>query len=126
MELRPIPGLPDYAADIDGMIWRVTKQRAGRQYLIPHRLAPHLSSWGYLLVNIYDRAVKRQRSIPAHRLVALAFHGGPKSPRLIVHHKDNNRQNNRPENLEWTTYRENNLAAWETRQAKYLTNDLSI
>ena len=41
-----------------------------------------------------------------HRVVAMAFvimiYG-----KLVVNHKDNNKLNNRAENLEWTTQKEN-------------------
>ena len=43
----------------------------------------------------------------AHRLVAHAFVDGRTDERNIVHHKDENRQNNYWKNLEWCTVREN-------------------
>lgn len=47
----------------------------------------------------------------AHHLVALAFWGKPPKGKNQVNHKDLNRANNRPENLEWCDQREN-LAHW--------------
>lgn len=47
----------------------------------------------------------------AHHLVALAFLGQPPKGKTQVNHKDLNRSNNRPENLEWCNQREN-LAHW--------------
>lgn len=38
-----------------------------------------------------------------HRIVATAFHGGPEAETDVVDHIDNNGENNRPENLRWTT-----------------------
>lgn len=43
----------------------------------------------------------------AHHLVALAFIGEPPEGRPFVNHKDLNRSNNRPGNLEWCSQREN-------------------
>ena len=45
-----------------------------------------------------------------HRIVAYAFIGEPPTAQhIIVDHKDTNRQNNRPENLQWVTRLENAL-----------------
>ncbi len=55
---------------------------------------------GYQHVNLYrDKKMKR---CPVHRLVALAFVGGY-GPDLVVNHKDENKLNNRWDNLEWCT-----------------------
>lgn len=48
-------------------------------------------------------------SIPIHRIVATAFHGGAPTNGYVVDHIDTNKQNNRPENLRWVTRLENIL-----------------
>jgi len=42
-------------------------------------------------------------SVRIHRIVATAFHGVPPTKEHVAHHIDNNKQNNRPENLMWVT-----------------------
>jgi hypothetical protein len=42
-----------------------------------------------------------------HKLVCLAFHGNPIAKTMVVNHKDSNRSNNRPDNLEWVTQSQN-------------------
>lgn len=44
-----------------------------------------------------------------HRIVAFAFLGKPEEDKMVVDHKDTNRQNNRPENLRWLTRLDNVL-----------------
>lgn len=60
---------------------------------------------GYETVTIYDKRYK------IHRLVAQAFIPNPqKLPQ--VNHIDGNKLNNRADNLEWITNRENMLHSW--------------
>lgn len=54
--------------------------------------------------------------VQVHRIVATAFHGVAPSSQHIVDHKDTNRQNNRPENLQWLTKLENALSNPITRK----------
>lgn len=44
-----------------------------------------------------------------HRLVALAFLGEPPFPGAVVNHKDGDKTNNTPENLEWCSCSENEI-----------------
>jgi hypothetical protein len=71
----------------------------------------HLDNGGYLrtCIRVDGKAAKHQ----IHRLVAMAFVGGYDKCRQI-NHIDGNKINNRPENLEWVSSRENVLHAWRT------------
>lgn len=44
-----------------------------------------------------------------HRLVALAFFGEPPFPDAVINHKDGDKTNNAPENLEWCSCSENEI-----------------
>jgi hypothetical protein len=59
---------------------------------------------GYLRVSLCKNNIRKNYLI--HRLVAENFIGYRDSP-MQINHKDFNRQNNRPENLEWVTRKEN-------------------
>lgn len=50
----------------------------------------------------------------ARTLVCLAFHGYPPGPEYEVNHKDGNKHNNQPNNLEWTTRGENIEHAYQS------------
>ncbi len=54
--------------------------------------------------------------VGVHRIVATAFLGEAPSDQHVVDHKDTNRQNNRPENLQWVTKLENALKNPITRK----------
>ena len=65
---------------------------------------------GYRIINLCKDG--QQKSFFVHRLVALTFLGEPSSPDLVVNHKDGNKLNNIPENLEWVTQIENMHHYW--------------
>src|ERR1700761_5934498 len=50
----------------------------------------------------------KQTSRLVHRLVAIAFIGSPPTPDHTVNHKDYDKSNNLPSNLEWMGQAENN------------------
>lgn len=64
---------------------------------------------GYRQINM--RKDGKSRSGLVHRLVARAFIGPPPTPEHQVNHKDLNKSNNVPENLEWVTHVANILHA---------------
>lgn len=63
---------------------------------------------GYYVVNLRVQGKANIRCV--HRLVAEAFIPNPEN-KPTVNHKDGNKQNNNIDNLEWATYRENNIHA---------------
>ncbi len=72
---------------------------------MPERvLTPHWDKFGYLHIRLNRE--NHQRSFLIHRLVAQAFVANPKGF-SEVNHKDENKQNNSVENLEWCSRRYN-------------------
>lgn len=61
---------------------------------------------GYMYVNLYNKESSITRSV--HRLVAMAFLPNP-DDKPEVNHINEDKTDNRVENLEWTTSHENNV-----------------
>jgi len=73
--------------------------------------AIHKDKDGYLHINIKKKEAKRYTHQGIHRLVAMAFIPNPEN-KECVNHIDSNRQNNKVENLEWVTPKENHTHAY--------------
>lgn len=102
VELRPVPGVPVYAAGSDGHIYSVGRRwRTGR----PRRLAESANPRsGYMQVEI--RIDGRQATLPVHRLVATAWLG-EKPEGEVRRHLNGNKADNRPVNLAYGTHQDN-------------------
>lgn len=74
-------------------------------------LKPYVQAGGYMEVCFV--ASRRRYRVLVHRLVAMAFVDGF-HPDKCVNHKNGDKLDNRPENLEWVTKAENTAHAWET------------
>lgn len=68
-------------------------------------LKPHLNKYGYLTIHLRDK--NRSKVLQCHRLVMLTFEPISNSETMEVNHKNENKQDNRLSNLEWTTHLEN-------------------
>lgn len=101
IQVRQIPGYPEYAATNDGRILKV--KRNGFKFITPRD-----NGTGYVIVHVRDLNGKNViRKV--HRLMALAFIGPQPSPKHEVCHINGRRDDNRIENLKWDT-RKNNIA----------------
>lgn len=70
-------------------------------------LKPIRSENNYLSYTLYDPNIHKKKRFLAHRLVALSFIPNPKNlPH--VNHKDENKENNNVDNLEWCSPLYNN------------------
>lgn len=89
-----------YAVSNMGRVKRIQFGRYTKngEYLIQ----PQANKHGYMEITFSPRTRVR-----VHRLVCRAFHGEPLPEQTDVNHKDNDRTNNRAENLEWMTRKEN-------------------
>lgn len=82
----------------------------------PRFLKPAKNSRGYMALKLSNR--EASKSVKIHRLVAQHFVPGYR-PELDVNHKNYNKLDNRAENLEWVTRRENNIHAISNGRVHY-------
>ena len=101
--------------DIDGYAGKYQVSNEGNVRRVSKRtLKPQKRRHGYLSVWLYD-GHNHAIQVSVHRLVASAFVPNPNGY-LEVNHKDENKQNNRADNLEWCTRSENCLYAGRSKR----------
>lgn len=96
-----IPGVPRYLANKKGEILSVRNSVVTFGSFTGAYKRIHIQGLGYVYV---------------HKLVCLAFHGVPKPGFNYVNHKDGNKLNNAPANLEWVSPSENIYHSWKMRK----------
>lgn len=112
---KPIEGYEDYLVSNLG---RVKSLKFGKEKI----LSPGHNGWGYLDVGLCKNGQKKHQLV--HRLVALAFIPNPKNlPE--VNHKNEDKTNNRADNLEWVSSKENiNYGTRTLRAAEKLSKKI--
>jgi DNA-binding XRE family transcriptional regulator len=96
----------DYKVEVSNK-GRVKKYRNNNCILKSFPNNPKKYSYVFLQSNT------KGKSYPVHRLVLTAFIGEPPE-KYVCNHKDGNKSNNIPENLEWVTSSENAIHAIKT------------
>lgn len=96
---KTIEGWSDYQVSNQGRFKSFKRSADGKL------LTPYLNKYGYLTVHLRDK--KRSKVMQCHRLVLSTFEPIPNSDVMEVNHKNEDKQDNRLSNLEWTTHLEN-------------------
>ena len=101
MMIRPIPIFNGkYAVTSNGEVINTKTNKI---------LKPYVSTNGYAMVSIQDRGEIYNKTI--HRLVAQAFLPNPDNLPVVMH-LNNNKLDNRVQNLKWGSQKENVDQAW--------------
>jgi hypothetical protein len=102
---------PNFWVSTEGRVKRaayIQTRADGVQRKMPERIScgiVHANGYFYTSLKPY------RNSAAIHELVATAFLAARPQNARTVNHKDGNKLNNRPENLEWASYQENNRHA---------------
>lgn len=106
---KPIPFLGGcYEASDHG---RIRRAIAGKRTRVGRVRALQKNQSGYLHCVVYTGPTGKPRDLRVHVAVAHAFLGAPVGDKRCVNHKDGDKTNNHPGNLEWCTFRENAIHA---------------
>ena len=110
---RLCEGFPKYEVGSDGSIWSLNYNHSG----LRKQLRQYKDEDGYTYIFFVVNRKRYKRII--HRLVLCAFIPKP-SPKHQCNHKNGIRHDNRLENLEWVTSRENTIDGW--KRGRVFTN----
>lgn len=115
VEWKPIKGYEGlYEVSNDGRVRRLRFTNGSHDFEKVRECKQTLNTWGYMTVNLSKNGKGNTKRV--HRLVANAFLG---ESNLQIDHIDGNKQNNRLDNLEYVTPKENTNRAWKKGIAKY-------
>ena len=110
-----IKGFENYKVNKQGVIVsksRVSKQKNGKNYTVKEKIMkPQIDNTGYIVFGLRN-SNKKTKKVYLHRILAESFIPNIEN-KPCVNHKDGVKYNNNLNNLEWCTYKENNIHAFD-------------
>lgn len=111
-----IKGFENYKVNKQGIVVsksRVSLQKNGKKYTVKEKIMrPQIDNTGYIVFGLRNNK-KETKKVYLHRILAECFIINNEN-KPCVNHKDGVKYNNSLSNLEWCTYKENNIHAFET------------
>lgn len=106
--IKPIKDFDGYFISDDGKVYcNLGKgNRRNNKFISPYEIKPRLTRTGYVRVCCRQMSTNICKDLYIHRLVAEYFIPNPENKK-IVNHKNCKRNDNRVENLEWCSTKEN-------------------
>lgn len=101
-----------YEVGSDGSVWSLDYNHTGKR----KALKQGVDADGYQTVVLVHN--RKRTVLRVHRAVAALFLGPKPTTKHQVNHKNGKRTDNRAENLEWVTSRENTLHGWRVNGRK--------
>lgn len=119
--IKPIPDYDGYFISDTGKVYcNLGRGNRDRTKTVDmYEISPRIAKNGYVRVYIRQTSTNKRRDLYIHRLVAQAFIPNP-SNKKYVNHKNCIRDDNRAENLEWCTAKEN---TWYTESLQHIVRD---
>jgi len=106
MKCKEIRGTCEkYCAGQDGEIYCYSKARNNAKKPYPFALLKGVGSNGYYFVSIVLDGIRKSKRV--HSLVCRAWNGRKPQGKICVRHLDGDKLNNKPKNLRWGTYYQN-------------------
>lgn len=97
----------------DGKVYTLNHSQLRKNGRIDNRkgkqLKPKVDKCGYETIVLTKDGIRKNYTI--HKLVALAYIPNPEN-KPTINHIDGNKLNNNVSNLEWATYKEQKIHAW--------------
>lgn len=112
---KDIPDYPGYQVSNMGRVRTFNKVSSSKRYPLRHwqnRILKPKPLKGYCKVDLWNENGNCEFLI--HRLVAKAFVLGETADAKFINHKNGVKNDNRADNLEWVTYKENTNHAFDT------------
>lgn len=116
--MKEIKGYDGYFIDTDGKVWTSKSGNNLTQRTELKSLTLSKKKTGYLYANIYwGTKVNQRSSLRVHRLVYEAF-VGPIPEGFVIDHINDTKDDNRLENLQMLSVKENTQKYWNTPVAQ--------